>query len=125
MRTIATRTHNIDHVLGIGHLHFGRELTHHLRGRGDLANRFFFHTQSADEGGHQDRRHFTAHDEPHDVEHFVVKNFTVFDHALQCFLRRDGMVCGHSDKALQKVFQHGMAMFGQDGFRVELHALDI
>ena len=125
MRTIATRTHNIDHVLGIGHLHFGRELTHHLRGRGDLANRFFFHTQSADESGHQDRRHFAAHDETHDVEHFVVKNFTVFDHALQCFLRRDGMVCGHSDKALQKVFQHGMAMFGQDGFRVELHALDI
>ena len=104
MRTIATRTHNIDHVLGIGHLHFGRELTHHLRGRGDLANRFFFHTQSADEGGHQDRRHFTAHDEPHDVEHFVVKNFTVFDHALQCFLRRDGMVCGHETGPYKKFF---------------------
>ena len=104
VRAIATRTHNVDHVLGISHLHFGRELTHHLRGCGDLANRFFFHAQSTDEGSHHDRRHFTSHDEPHDVEHFVVKNFTVFDHALQRFLRRDGMGYGHKTGPYKKFF---------------------
>jgi len=78
-------------VLTVGHFHLGRKLAHDLRRSGDFANGFFFHAQSGNEGRHQHRRHFTRHDEPHDVQHFVVKNFTVFDHALQRFLWGDGV----------------------------------
>ena len=85
----------------------------------------FFTRKRGNESRHQHGRHFARHDEAHDVQHFVVKNFAVFDDALQRFLRGDGLNGVGHHSSLKKVFQHGMAMLGEDGLRVELHPLNV
>ena len=46
MRSIASRAHDIDEVGAVGHMHGRGELAHHLRGCGNLANRFFLDPQA-------------------------------------------------------------------------------
>ncbi len=125
VRAIATGAHDVHQMLAISDLHFGRKLTHDLRRGGDFTNGFFFHTQRSNESRHQHGRHFAGHDEAHDVQHFVVKNFAVFDHALQRFLRGDGMNGVGHHSSLKKIFQHGMAMLGEDGLGMKLHPLNV
>ena len=89
VRPVTASAHNVHQMRLVGNVHLGRKLAHHLRSSGDLANGFLLDAQAGDERSHQHRRHFAAHDEPHDVQHFVVKNLTVFNGALQRLLRRD------------------------------------
>jgi hypothetical protein len=76
-------------------VHLGRKLAHDLRGRRDFTDGFFFDPQTGDECGHHDRRHLSAHDEAHEVQHFVVKNFAMLDGALQRLLGGDFGGVGH------------------------------
>ena len=66
-----------------------RELAHHLRGGGDLADRFLLDAQADRDRGDHHRRHLPAHDLPHEVEHLVVEDLAVLDRALQRFLCGD------------------------------------
>ena len=95
MRTIAPGTHDVHQMRGVSHLDLGGELPHHLRSGCDFANGFFFDAQASHQRGQQHGRDFACHDLAHEVQHFVVKNFTVLDGALQRFLRRDGDGVGH------------------------------
>ena len=90
VRTIAAGAHDIDQVRGVGHQHLGRHLAHHLRGSGDFADGFFLDAQAGDQRGHHHGRALAAHDEPHDVQHFVVEHLSVLDGALKRFLGSDG-----------------------------------
>jgi NAD(P)H-hydrate repair Nnr-like enzyme with NAD(P)H-hydrate dehydratase domain len=67
-------------LCGTGDL--GRQLAHHLRGGGDLADGFLLHAQAGEDGGDHHRRHLAAHDLPHQVQHLVVEDFAVLDDAL-------------------------------------------
>ena len=95
VRAIAPGTHNIEQMGRISHMHLGRKLAHHLGGCGDLADGFFFNAQASDQGGHQHRRHLAAHDQAHDVQHFIVEDFAVLDGAQQRLLRGDFVGVGH------------------------------
>ena len=96
VRAVSAGAHNVHQMSGVGHLHLERKLPHH-HGRGrNFAYGFFFDAQAGDKSRHHQRRHLAAHDEPHDVQHFVMKNFAVLDHALQRFLRGDLMNLGHT-----------------------------
>ena len=48
-------------------------------------------------------RHLAAHDEPHDVQHLVMKNLAVFDGALQRFLGGDFVAVGHPKRKIVRV----------------------
>ena len=74
----------------VGHVHLGRDLAHHLRGGGDLADGFLLDAQAGDQRRHHHRRHLAAHDQAHDVQHLVVEDLAVLDGALQRFLGGDG-----------------------------------
>ena len=77
VRAVATGADDVDQVGFVRHLDLGGELAHDLRGGGDFTNRLFFDTQAGDERGHHDGRHLAAHDEAHQVQHFVVEDFAV------------------------------------------------
>ena len=70
----------------------GGKFTHHLGCSGNFANGFFFHSQACNQRSRHDGRQLAIHDHAHDLEHFVVKNFTVLNGSLKCFLRCDGHV---------------------------------
>ena len=95
VRAIAPGAHDVHQVGGVGHMNLGGKLAHHLRGGGDFTDGFLFHAQAGDECGHHHGRHFAAHDQPHEVQHFIVKNFAVLDGALQRLLRGDFGGVGH------------------------------
>jgi hypothetical protein len=90
VRAVATGAHDVHQVRGVRHLHRGGELAHDLGGGGDLADRFFFYAQAGDQGRGHDGRQIAAHDQAHEMQHFVVKYFAVFNDALQRVLRCDG-----------------------------------
>ena len=46
---VTSRSNDVDQVRGIGHMHFGRELTHDLGCCSDLADGFLLHTQTGDQ----------------------------------------------------------------------------
>ena len=77
-------------VLAVGHVDLGGELAHHLRGRGDLADRLLLDAQADGQRGDHHRRHLAAHDLAHQRQHLVVEDLAVLDRALQRFLQRDG-----------------------------------
>jgi hypothetical protein len=62
-----------------------RELAHHLRRGGDLADRLLLHAQAHDEAGDLRLRELAAHDLAHDVQHLVVEHLAVLDGALDGF----------------------------------------
>ena len=74
----------------ISHIHLGGELAHHLCRCRDLTYGFLLHTQAGQNGCHHQRRDVAAHDHAHELQHFIVKNFTVLDGALQGFAGSDG-----------------------------------
>ena len=87
---VAPGADNVHQVGGVRYPHLGGELAHHLCGSGDFANGFFLDAQAGDDGRGHDGRELAAHDQPHQVQHLVVKNFAVFNGALQRLLRGDG-----------------------------------
>ena len=95
--TVAAGTDDVEQVAGVGHRYLGREFTHHLRRRRDLADGFFLDPQAHDQCCHHWRRHFASHDLAEQRQHFIVENFAVFDAAQQRFLwgdRHDMSWCG-------------------------------
>ena len=76
--------------VGIGDVDLGRELAHHLRRRGDLADRLLLDAQADGQRGDHHRRHLAAHDPPHQRQHLVVEDLAMLDRALQRVLKRDG-----------------------------------
>ena len=68
------------------HMHLGGELAHDLCGRRYLANGLLLDAQARDDGRRHHGRELALHDEPHQVQHFVVENLAVLDGALQRFL---------------------------------------
>jgi hypothetical protein len=95
VRAVAARAHNVHQMGLVGDVDLGRELAHHLRRGGDLANGFLLDAQAGDQCRHHHRRHLAGHDHAHQVQHLVVKNFAVFDGALQRLLRGDLAWRGH------------------------------
>ena len=83
---IAARAHDVDQVRLVMHVHLVGELAHHFGSRRDFTNRFLLHAQPGEDGRRHDGRQLTAHDHAHQVQHFVVEDFAVFDRALQRFL---------------------------------------
>jgi hypothetical protein len=90
LRRVAAGADDVEEMLAVGHVDPGRELAHHLRGGGDLADRLLLDAQADGERRDHHRRHFAAHDPAHDRQHLVRKNLAVFDRALQRFLGGDG-----------------------------------
>ena len=72
------------------HMHLGGKFTHDLGRSGDLADGLLFHTQSGQQSAHHQRRHLALHDHAHQVQHFIVKYFTVLNRSLQGFGGGDG-----------------------------------
>ena len=99
--TIATGADNVDQMGSISHLYLGGKLAHDLRGSRDFANRFFLYPKARQYGRSHERRHFRVHDHAHQVQHLVMKNFTVLDGALQCFV---GSEAGHGCGVFKKLF---------------------
>ena len=77
--------HDVDQVRLVGHLDRRRELAHHLRRGGDLADRLLLHAQAHRERRDHHRRHLAAHDAAHQREHLVVEDLAMLDHAGQRF----------------------------------------
>ena len=98
---VSACAHDVHQMCAIGHLHLGGKLPHHLRSSGDLANGFLLHPQAGQDGSGHERRDFALHDHAHQVQHFVVKNLTVLDGALQSFAGGDG---GHGCRVFKKLF---------------------
>ena len=90
VRRIAPRAAQVDQMRLVGNEHRRRELTHHLRRGGDLAHRFLLDAQAGQNRGRHHRRHLATHDEPHDLEHLVVKDLAMLDGSLQRFGGGDG-----------------------------------
>src|SRR5262249_38725388 len=67
----------------------GRELAHHLRRRGDLADRLFLDAEAHGERCDHHRSGLSTHDLAHESEHLVVEDLAVLDRALERFLHRD------------------------------------
>ena len=74
---------------GSGTVDLGRELAHHLRGRGDLADRLLLDAQADEQRGDHHRRRLAAHDAPHQREHLVVEDLAVLDRALHGVGKRE------------------------------------
>ena len=104
----------------VGHRHPGRELAHHLGGGRDLADGLLLHPQPHEDAGDLRRGHLAAHDLPHQRQHLVVEDFALLDEAVQGFLR---LSCAFTSWR-EKLASSCVPVLGQDGFRVELHALD-
>ena len=56
---------------------------------------YLFNAQPGDQRCHHDRRHFATHDEAHQVQHFVMKDFAVLDGALKSLAGSDFVGVGH------------------------------
>jgi hypothetical protein len=89
LRTIATGTHDVDKMIVGRRIDLGRQLAHHPRRAGDLADGFLFHSQPCHDRRRHQRAYLPVHDLAHQIDHFVVENLAVFDGALKRFLRRD------------------------------------
>ena len=89
VRRVAAGADDVDQMLAVGHVDLGGKLAHHLRGRRDLADRLLLDAQPDGQGGDHHRRHFAAHDLPHQRQHLVVKDFAMLDRALQRILQSD------------------------------------
>jgi hypothetical protein len=89
---VAARADDVDKVIGhlSGYINLGGEFAHDGGSGRDFADGLFFDAQPHDEGGCHDGRHLAAHDQPHQVQHFVVEDLAVLDAARQRFLRSDG-----------------------------------
>ena len=66
-------------------MHGRGEFAHDLRGSRNFTNGFFFYAQTHQQGRSDGGRHFATHQHAHEVQHFVMKDFTMFDAAVQCF----------------------------------------
>ena len=89
VRGVAAGAAGVDEVPLVGDLDRRRELAHHLRGRGDLADGLLLHAQPDDEAGDLRRAELAAHDLAHDVQHLVVEHLAVLDGALDRLGDRD------------------------------------
>src|SRR5262245_48395947 len=89
MRGVAAGAAGVDEVLVVLHLDVRRQLAHHLRRGGDLADGLLLHAQADDEAGDLRRRQLAAHDLAHDVQHLVVEHLAVLDGALDGFCHGD------------------------------------
>ena len=87
-RAVAAGADHVDQIVRVLDLDPGRELAHHLGGGGDLAYGFLLHPQRDGDRRDHHRRHLPAHDLAHQIEHLVVENLAMLDHALQRFLWR-------------------------------------
>jgi hypothetical protein len=96
----------------------GRQLAHDLRGGGDLADGLLLDAQAGEDGGGHHRRHLAAHDLriSESISSWKISRCSMCG---QGFLRGDGHV------RLQEILQQRVAVLGQDGFGVELHAFDV
>ena len=90
MRAVAAGADDVNQMPAVCHIHFGGELAHHLCRRRDLAYGFLLDAQAGQNSRHHQRRDVAAHDHAHELQHFIVKNFTVLDGALQSFAGSDG-----------------------------------
>jgi hypothetical protein len=120
MRGVAAGAAGVDQVAVVLHLDVRRQLAHHLRRRGDLADGFLLDAQADDEAGDLRRRQLAAHDLAHDVQHLVVEHLAVLDGALDGFGRGD-LLHGVPSGSLDEIFQHFVAMLRKQGLGVELH----
>ena len=134
-RAIAAGADDVEQMRVVArHRHLGRQLAHHPRRAGDLADGFLLHAQAGDDRRRHQRADLAAHDLAHQRDHLVVEDLAVLDRALQRFLRRDrdGAPClaGRSRfmrpaaAAAEEIAQQVVAVLGQDRLRMELHALD-
>ncbi len=87
MRAVPAGADDVDEMAFVGDLHRVGEFTHHRRGGCDLAYGFLLHAQSGQDRCAHHVGDFAAHDHAHQFQHLVVKDFAVFDGALQGFLR--------------------------------------
>ena len=67
--------------------HARNHFAHHGRGRRDLADRLLLHAQPGQYRRDHRRRDFAAHDLTHEVDHLVMKDLAMHDHALERLLR--------------------------------------
>ena len=89
VQAITAGPDNVNKVLRITSLNPRGELAHHLGRCSDFPDRLFFDPQAGEDGGGHGRRHLTAHDHAHELEHLVVKDLAVLDGPLQGFVGRD------------------------------------
>ncbi len=82
---IAAGANDIDQMGLVLHVDLVGKLAHHLRCGRDFTNGFLLHAQAGDDGRRHHGRQLAAHDHAHQVQHFVVEDFAVFDRALQRF----------------------------------------
>jgi hypothetical protein len=92
VRAVAAGADDVHEVGIVRRLDLGRQLAHHRRRGGDFADGFLLHAQAGEDGGDHQRRDLALHDLPHQVQHFVVEDFAVFDGALERFLGSDHFV---------------------------------
>ena len=127
---ITARATHVDHVLRIVDMHGGGEFAHHFRSGSDFTNGFFFDAQAHEQGRGDGGRHLTTHQHTHEVEHFIVKDFAMFNTAVQCFAWSNhggAVLVGQGERChwqFEKVTQHRVTMFTQNGFGVKLYAID-
>ena len=104
------------------------ELAHHLRGRGDLADRLLLHPQADDDRGDQRRRQLPAHHLAHERDHLLVEDLAVLDDADQRVLWFHDLPrcrrCPSMARLAQEIAQQLVPLLGQDRLGVELHPLD-
>ena len=86
VRRVAAGADDVDQMLAVGDLDLGRELAHHLRRGGDLADGLLLHAQADGERRDHHRRHLAAHDLAHDRQHLVVEDLAMLDGALERIL---------------------------------------
>ena len=79
VRRVAAGAAGVDEVRRRPAPYLGRELAHHLRRGGDLADGLLLHAQADDDAGDLRGRHLAAHDLAHDREHLVVEDLAVLD----------------------------------------------
>jgi hypothetical protein len=89
MGGIATGPDDVNEVGVVRRFDTRAQLAHHLCGGGDLADGFALGAQAGDDGGCHGGRNLARHDQAHQVQHLVGKDFPVFDDALQGFLGGD------------------------------------
>jgi len=82
VRGVATGADDVEECFRFRHRHPGRELAHHLRRRGDLANGLLLDPQADHQRGNHHRRRLAAHDPAHHRQHLVVEDLAVLDRAL-------------------------------------------
>ena len=76
MRSITAGSDNIEQVCRIVDFDLEGKLSHHFGCGSDFTDGFFLYTKT---GRDHDRGHFTAHDTAEQGQHFIMKNFTMFN----------------------------------------------